>query len=118
MVETQVIGFIPPMVGLDGEFNTFRLGQTLAKRLAEGDEVFLMNEKTRTIFGKAVVTGIETGKLGELCLTQAHKNHTEVGSDDPERAPERLFKYIQKLFGPHIATADKKSVVLSMRRLE
>ena len=77
-----------------------------------------MNEKTKTVFGKAVVTSIETGLLGELCLIHAHKNHTEVGGDDPIRAPERLFKYIQKIYGPHIAEHGKKSVVLSLRRLD
>jgi len=118
MVETQVIGFIPPITGVDGEFNTFRLGQALAKRLSAGDTVFLMNEKTKTVFGKAEVTKVETGLLGELCQTHAATNHREVGCEDPTQAPARLFKYIQKIYGPHIAVATKKSVVISMRRLE
>jgi hypothetical protein len=116
-METQVLDFIPPVAGLDTEFNTFRLGGALVKRLKEGDEVFLMDGKNKVVFGRAQVLRIEAGRLGELCLMHAAKNHREL-ANDPNDAPERLFKYLQKLYGPHIATATKKSCVIYMRRLE
>ena len=39
-MERVVIGFIPPIVGVNGDFNTFRMGRRYAS-LTEGEEVFL-----------------------------------------------------------------------------
>lgn len=116
-MHVSVIGFIPPVEGVDKEFNTFRLGGTFAKRLKEGDEVFLMDEKNKIVFGRAQVLRVESGKLGELCLLHAAKNHRELLNDETT-APERLFQYLQRVYGPHIATATKKSCVIYMRRIE
>lgn len=115
---TRVVGFIPPVVGTEGEFNTFRLGGFYAKSLSVGEEVFLLNEKERLVFGKAVVTGVETGKLGEMCAIHGDKNHTELEVSGDGRSAERLFHLLQKIHGPHIATPTKKTTVIYMRRLE
>jgi hypothetical protein len=117
MMNVPVIGFIPPVVGVDDSFNTFRLGHAFAKRLAPNQEVFLMDEKTKTVFGRAVVTDVSTGQLKQLCMLHGSKNHTELGKPDPENSPERLFAWIQKIYGPHIATEGKKSTVIYLRRL-
>ncbi|MFK3741027.1 hypothetical protein [Massilia sp. TN1-12] len=117
-MQVQVFGFIPPIAGVDDEFNTFRLGHTMLKRVAPGDEVFLMDEKTKIVFGRARVESVEGGTLGEQCLLHADKNHREVGSDAPETAPERLFAYMQKIYGPHIAKHNKRSCVIYLKRLE
>ncbi len=116
-MEIAVVGFIPPVEGVDKVFNTFRLGGAFAKRLKDGDEVLLMDEKNKVVFGKAQVTQVITGQLGELCLIHAKDNHREIAAD-PVTAPERLFKYLQKIYGPHIATATKKSCVIYLKRLE
>ncbi|MDY7537532.1 hypothetical protein QN372_00055 [Undibacterium sp. RTI2.1] len=116
-MQVQVIGFIPPMKGLEDSFNTFRLGGALAKRLEVGHEVLLMDEKTKIVFGRAEVKEVVTGTLGELCLVHAHKNHLEI-SNEESGASERLFKYLQRVYGPHIATATKKACVLYLKRLE
>lgn len=116
-MEIQVLDFIPPVEGLEKDFNTFRLGGSLVKRLKEGQEVFLMDGKNKVIFGRAQVTRIEPGSLGELCLMHAKDNHREL-TNEPMGAPERLFKYLQKIYGPHIAIANKKTCVIYMKRLE
>lgn len=116
-MEQKVIGFIPPVVGTEEEFNTFRLGTTYAKTLSPGDEVLLLNEKAKIVFGRARVERIETGCLGEMCLLHAHKNHTELGND-PNTAPERLHDTLRRIYGPHIATLTKKTTVIYCRRLE
>lgn len=113
----HVVGFIAPIIGVDGEFNTFRLGTFYSKRLSPGDEVLLLNEKERMVFGKARVESVETGPLGEMCLIHAHKNHTELGND-PNTAPERLNDTLRKIYGPHIAQVTKKTTVLYLKRLE
>ncbi|MEJ7806016.1 MAG: hypothetical protein WKG03_08885 [Telluria sp.] len=112
-----VIGFIPPVAGVDKEFNTFRLGLKLSKTLQVGSKVFLMDEKAKIVFGSAEVTDIVSGELGELCLLHAATNHREL-ANDPIGAPERLYKYIEKLFGPHIVNPKKNTTVVFMRRLE
>ncbi|TSP14000.1 hypothetical protein [Cupriavidus campinensis] len=117
-MEVPVIGFIPPIVGIDGEFNTFRLGIAFCKKIKPGDEVFLMDEKKRAVIGRAEVTKMDSGGLGEMCLVHANKNHTEVSGAAGEGAHERLFAYIQRIYGPHIATPQKKATVIYMRRLE
>lgn len=114
-MNVQVIGFIPPMQGLEGSFNTFRLGGSLAKRLNVGDQVFLMDEKTKVVFGTAIVEDILVGQLGELCLIHGAKNHLELANAE-EGASERLFKYLQRIYGPHIATHVKKACVIYLRR--
>lgn len=116
-MEVQVIGFIPPVEGVEDEFNTFRLGGALAKRLSVGQEVFIMNEKTKVVFGRAIVQRVEVGKLRELCDEHAHGNHREL-NNEVEGAGERLFVYLQKIFGPHIAPPTKKACVIYLKRIE
>ena len=113
----HVVGFIPPVIGVEDEFNTFRLGGFYQKRLSPGDEVLLLNEKEKIVFGRAQVRSIEVGTLGEMLLIHAHKNHTEIGND-PNTAPERLNETIRRIYGPHVATLTKKTTVLHMKRLE
>lgn len=116
-MEVHVVGFIPPVVGVDGKFNTFRIGSAMFKRLTVGDEVFLMDEKKKIVFGKAVVTDLDNGSLGEMCVQHAHANHTQLTTGEFGSA-ERLFKFIQKIYGPHIAKVGKKATVIYLRRTE
>lgn len=116
-MQHHVIGFIPPVIGVEEEFNTFRIGGFYQKRLSPGDVVYLLNEKEKMIFGRAQVQSIEVGGLGEMCLIHAHKNHTELAGD-PNTAPERLNELLRKIHGPHIATLTKKTTVIYMKRLE
>lgn len=99
---TRVVGFIPPVVGTEGEFNTFRIGGFYAKNLSEGEEVFLLNEKDKMVFG----------------AIHGDKNHTELETAEDGRSAERLFHLLQKIHGPHIALPCKKTTVIYMRRLE
>ena len=111
-----VIGFIPPHVGLDGDFNTFRLGLTLLKRLEPGRKVLLMCEKTKAVFGIAEVMSLSSGSLVDMCQAHGARNHTELGALDPEASPMRLLTFVRKIYGPHIATDAKKTTVVYLRR--
>lgn len=117
-METLVLDFIPPLTGFEGAFNTFRLGAGMLKKVSVGDEVFLMDGKRKVVFGRARVTQIEPGLLGELCLAHAGMNHTEVHSPDKTESSARLFAYIRKLHGPHIALPTKRAVVVYLERIE
>lgn len=117
-MEMQVIGFVPPVEGVEGNFNTFRLGGTLAKALVEGQEVLLMDMKRHVVFGRAKVTEVYVGPLREMCAKHAFMNHRELARADDADAADRLFAYLQKLFGPHIATDNKRTSVVYLKRIE
>ena len=116
-MNSTVIGFVSPVFGVEGEFNTFRIGSFYAKRLSPGDVVYLLNEKEKIIFGKAEVLRVEAGPVGEMCVLYAHQNHTEL-SNNPVTAPERLYATPRKIYGPHVLTVNKKATVVFLKRLE
>ncbi len=116
-MEVRVIGFAPPIVGVEKSFNTFRIGSFYTKNLKEGEEVLLLNEKEKMIFGRARVSKIDDGKLRELCLIHAHMNHSHLHVD-PSQAPAMLFKKLQRLYGPHIAEPNKRATVVYLERIE
>lgn len=116
-MQIRVVGFIPPIVGIEGDFNTFRLGVKYSKILSPGEEVYLLNEKDKIIIGRAQVQSVESGLLGELCLEHAAKNHTQLGAD-PTNAHARLYEILLKIYGPHIVNVGKKACVINLKRLE
>ena len=113
----KIIGFIPPIVGVEDTFNTFRLGAKLSKSLTIGDKVYLANDKEKEVFGEAIVVGLDLGRLDEMCVIHGEKNHTEIGNDDGQ-APERLFKLLQKIYGPQVAMPTKKTTVIYLKRIK
>lgn len=116
-MQKRVIGFIPPVIGIEGEFNTFRLGVKYSKLLSPGEEVYLLNEKDKIIIGRAEVQRVEAGPLGELVVEHAAKNHTEL-ANDPTHAHVRLYDLLKKIYGPHIVSIGKKATVIYLKRLE
>ena len=114
-MEKQVIGFIPPIVGVEEEFNTFRMGKKLT-RLVEGEQVFLMNSKELIVFGEAVVVRVDVGTLDEMCVLYGENNHTELGKD-PDDAARSLYQTIMKIYGPHLVHPKKIFTVISLRRV-
>jgi hypothetical protein len=115
-METPVLGFIPPVVGVDGEFNTIRLGGRKYKDLLIGSEVFLMDTRRDVIFGRAEVLDVTTGPLSALLAVYAGENHTEIGRDGDHA--ERLYQTIQKIYGIHIVQPNKLSTCIKLKRLE
>lgn len=115
-MHVHVLGFRPPIDGVEQAFNTFRLGLKLRKTLPVGSVVFLMDERQKVIFGRAEVVQVETGPLLAMCEQHGHANHSELGND-PAQAAASLFHTMQKIYGPHIATGVKKATVVYLRRL-
>lgn len=97
---TYVIDFAPPMTGLEGSFNTVRLGGTWAKRLSGGERVLLVDKPHSLVIGIAVVEQVVVGKLNEIAPMHAAHNHNQksLGS---EGATERLIAGMKKRYGPH-----------------
>jgi hypothetical protein len=117
-MEARVISFIPPVSGVDHEFNTFRIGGFYATRLNVGDTVLLMNEKEKLVFGSAVVEAVDVGQLGEMCLIHGEENHTQIAEGGGSQSAERLYRVMSKIYGPQIAKINKKTTVISLRRIK
>jgi hypothetical protein len=111
----RIIEFSPPMSGLDGEFNTFRLGIAWSKRLMPGDLVCLMNKKEFLLMGHAEVTAVHVGKLSDMSALHARRNHNQLGLP-PDGAGERLIANMIKRYGPHKCLYDSKVTVIYMNR--
>jgi hypothetical protein len=110
------IEFYPPMQGLDGRFNTFRLGLAWSKRVSKGDYVLLLDNKTKVAFARARVTGVHTGTLCEMAKLYAHLNHNQ--RHDPSNARQNIVTALMKRYGPQMVTVDKKVTVIDLRRLK
>lgn len=112
-----VIGFSAPVIGVDGEFNTIRLGMFFYKKLSIGDSVLLMNEKEREAFGVAQVTQVICSGIGELCLLYGHQNHTQLDLDQ-EGAAQRLYQALMRIYGPHKMKPESKGTAIFLKRTE
>lgn len=113
----RVIEFSPPMSGIDGEFNTFRLGVAWSKRVAPGDTVLLIDRKQFSVIGKAQVTDVKVGSLRDMSALHARHNHNQKGLD-PQGADERLMSNMIKRYGPHKCLHTTKVTVIGMKRIE
>lgn len=110
----RVIEFSPPMRGIEGRFNTFRLGGAWAKRIEAGETVLLIDAKEHQVIAKATVEGVVKGKLEDLAREHAAGNHNQQGLE-PEGAPERLIAAMMKRYGPHRAGHNSTVTVIFLR---
>lgn len=113
----RILDFAPPMLGIDGEFNTFRLGGAWAKRVQPGDKVALMDKKEMSLMGWAVVTGVHMGKLNELSALHGRRNHNQKHLPS-EGAGERVIAAMMKRYGPNKCCETSRVTVIDMRRIE
>lgn len=112
------LDFATPLTGLHHDcFNTIRLGKAWSKRLSVDDEVYIQSSKDKLIISKATVEKVVTGTLGELLLCHAANNHNEIEQQDGHEA-ERLYRYMLKLYGPHLVTPNKTATVIYLRKIE
>ena len=114
----RTVDFIPPLQGLEGYFNTFRLGGFYFKHLSAGETVALCDSKAKLIFGRAIVEAVVQGPLSQMLTEHAHMNHTQLANDEAVNASESLMLVIRRLYGPHIATESKKTTVIYLRRID
>jgi len=116
-IPIYAIDFEPPLVGMDGSFNTFRLGGTWAAKVRPGNHVLLFDTKNKVIFGRARVTHVYMGKLVDMAYENATLNHNQLGKGEVEAA-EDLMARMRKRYGPKIAHDDKRTTVIYLERRE
>lgn len=112
------ISFAPPHHGFCGEFNTLRLGRTLAQRLQRGDTIAITDSKTGEVIKWAEVTETHTARLPDLLREHAHRNHKEHELNDPAGAPARRRESMTKIYGPRFVTDGRWATAVYMRIIE
>lgn len=111
------IPFRRPLIGLEGVFNTFRLGAAWATKYVAIDmQVALWDSQDNQKIGVALVRGIDLGPYDEVAAKYAHLNHTQLALR-PEDAPDALFKVMQRSYGTTFMTRNRVCSVISLRRL-
>jgi hypothetical protein len=102
-------------IGLDGNFNTVRLGKAWADRLREGALVTLWNSIKDREIGVAKVKSCIVGPWQDVAPKHAHRNHTQV--DQPrEGAEDRLYEILRKGYGPHLMKPDRLVTAIYLER--
>lgn len=129
-MEHYVLDFIPPITGIQLNYNTIRLGVAWSKKLQKDDKVFIMDNKAKKIIGMAMVNEIFVGPLEEICRLHGHWNHTQLPEIDwtkpnsslpqpvaSSESAEAMMRTIQKIYGPHIAVPTKKATAIYLSRI-
>lgn len=107
----HIIEFSPPIMGISGTFNTFRLGIRYSKILKVNDTVCLIDKQKLAIMGYAQVKEVLVGRLDDMAKLHASKNHNQV-LNEPMFAPDLLIEAMMKRYGPHMVSLDKKVTVI------
>ncbi|WP_323016363.1 hypothetical protein [Castellaniella sp.] len=113
-MEKYVLGFAPPVTGLEGQFNTFRLGVAWGKRLNEHDTVILVNQPRSEILARAEVVSVQCGVFSDMAAMHATRNHNYRGLTR-EEASQRLIASMIKRYGPHKCSENSKVTVIYLR---
>lgn len=72
---------------------------------------FISNHQKINWYSAKHVEDVIVGQIGELMLLHAHNNHNELGQDDG-RSAERLYKTMQKMYGPQVLNSPRKKRLL------
>ena len=112
----HIIEFSPPMLNLNGTFNTFRLGLRYSKLLKESDTVLLIDRKNLCVIGHAVIENIMIGSLKDMADLYAHDNHNQRELDEVG-ASERLMTAMLKRYGPQMVNEAKATTVIYLTLL-
>lgn len=111
------IGFMPPMVGLERQFNTMRVGKGWFERLKKGDKVALANTKTIKVEGYAEVTHLYHGNFNDILGKHATYNHTAIMREPGQSAADYVGHVLQKANG-HFLSENSTLTAIYLRRLE
>lgn len=93
------IRFGYPRRGLQGRFNTFRLGLGMTKQVIPGDQVELVDSRSEKLLKRAMVTAVHTGPLDEMALQHAHQAHNWK-AHPPEDQAALLVASMKKRYPP------------------
>jgi hypothetical protein len=110
------IAFGYPRRGLDGLFNTFRLGKGLAS-LTPGEEVELVDSRSLKVLKRATVVSVHTGPLSQMAPLHARDAHNWKEHPFQER-PALLVASLSKRYPPGRVQEHSPVTVIYMRTQE
>lgn len=98
------LSFLPPLIGLDGTFSTFRASSIWYDRarvvFRSHKTVGLLNAETGERIGTATLKDAVRGPVGELLKRHAHTNHLIASQNmPPAEAATWLTKWISHNMG-------------------
>lgn len=111
------IGFMPPMIGLERQFNTLRVGKGWFERLRPGDKIALVNTKTEKIEGYAEVTHVYYGNYNDMLERHAVYNHVACKRAPGQSAQSYVGEVLRKAHG-HFLSENSTLTAIYLRRLE
>jgi hypothetical protein len=119
-VYQPILTFRPPLLGLEGNFNTFRIGAAWAHRVAPGVIVGLGDRANGDrIFGKAIVRKVFYGDYETMCRKYAKDNHMLVESKMTRKAAaEKMAKIMRNAYGKIVVENAEDISVIYMERLQ
>jgi hypothetical protein len=94
----EQLSFGYPRRGLEGHFCTFRLGQAAVKKFAPGDQVELVDARSRKVLKVATVSGVLVGVLSEMAIVHGRWAHNWKEFDQPA---DLLVASMKKRYPPN-----------------
>jgi hypothetical protein len=107
------IKFSYPRRGLDGLFNTFRLGKALAA-LTPGEVVELVDARSSKVLKRATVVSVHTGPLSQMAPLHARDAHNWKDHPFQDR-PALLVNSLTKRYPPGRVQEHSPVTVIYMR---
>jgi hypothetical protein len=114
------LAFGYPRRGLEGYFNTFRLGAAPAGKYPPGAVVELVDARSKKVLGRATVLHAHTGRLRELAYWHASSAHNWKGQlfDLESDRIEALVASMKKRYPPNRVRDDSVCTVIYMQKIE
>jgi len=111
------IGFMPPLMGMERQFNTLRVGKGWYERLRQGDRVALVNTRTAEVEGYAEVTRLYHGSYRDMLGKHATYNHVAFMREPGQSSVEYVDSVLKKANG-HFLSESSTLTAIYLRRLE
>ena len=118
----QQISFGYPRRGLDGHFNTIRLGRSWVEKVKPGDVVELVDARSKRVLKLATVSGVLVGALREMAQVHgawAHNWKLDTGLWLSGNANAKLLiASMCKRYPPNRCTEDSIVSVIYMKVID
>lgn len=116
----KVIAFSYPRRGLNGTFNTFRLGNSWATKLTRSEVVDLIDAKTKRVLLRATVIGVFTGPMRELATRHARWAHNWTEHPADQRADLLVASMLRRFahWGPARCSETAICSTIYLREIE
>jgi len=100
--------------GMEGEFNTIRVGRAWGERLQPGDRIALINARTGEQIGTAKVIRTNSGSKSLIESLNWKNNHSMLPQGNG--SPEAMSALLRKRYGKMIYDNSKYATAIYLKR--